>query len=59
MKIWRREEPNKKLDEESKPSCYRENKEPYPLCKGAEHPQEFAENDCARCCLYEEAVFDD
>lgn len=59
MKIWRREKTGKKRDEESRLSCYRENDDPYPLCKGAKHPQEFAENDCMRCCLYEEAVIDD
>ena len=41
---------NKEID---KPKCYRPNDNPYPLCKGASHPQEFAENDCIHCCLYE------
>lgn len=36
-----------------KPKCYTPNTDPYPLCKGASHPQEFAENDCIHCCLYE------
>ena len=37
----------------SKPECYRPNNDPYPLCCGASHPQEFAENDCIHCCWYE------
>lgn len=36
-----------------KPKCYKSNNDSYPLCCGASHPQEFAENDCIRCCLYE------
>ncbi|GAA0382518.1 hypothetical protein GCM10008933_12100 [Paenibacillus motobuensis] len=56
MKIWGR---SKERNEKLKPSCYRENEDPYPLCKGAKHPQEFAENDCLRCNLYEEMVLDD
>lgn len=36
-----------------KPECYRQNNDSYPLCFGASHPQEFAENDCIHCCLYE------
>ena len=36
-----------------KPKCYNPNTDPYHLCKGARHPQEFAENDCIHCCLYE------
>ncbi len=37
-----------------KPSCYRPNEDTYPLCKGAEHPVDFAEADCIRCNLYED-----
>ncbi len=37
-----------------KPECYRPNTDPYPLCQGAENSQEFAENDCINCCLYED-----
>lgn len=43
-------------------NCYRPNEDPYPLCKGASHPVEFAENDCIRCNLYEnmdESIFDE
>ncbi len=36
----------------TRPECYKPNNDPYPLCCGASHPQEFAENDCIHCCLY-------
>jgi len=33
--------------------CYRPEKDnPYPLCLGAENPQDFALNDCETCNLY-------
>ena len=35
------------------PKCFRPNNDTYPLCLGAEHPVDFAENDCNHCCLYE------
>lgn len=38
----------------NKPKCYRTNNDPYPLCLGAKHPVDFAENDCRTCCLYED-----
>lgn len=44
--------------EVEKPQCYRANDGVYPLCLGAEHPVDFAENDCMRCCLYENMVED-
>lgn len=37
-----------------RPSCYEPNSSPYPLCRGANTPQGLAENDCYRCCLYED-----
>jgi hypothetical protein len=40
-------------EKERKPACYRPNSWIYPLCLGAEHPVDFAENDCIHCCLYE------
>ena len=40
-------------EKEKKPACYRPNSWIYPLCLGAEHPVDFAENDCIHCCLYE------
>jgi hypothetical protein len=36
------------------PTCYEPNDDPYPLCKGDNTPQGLAENDCYRCCLYED-----
>ena len=39
-----------------KPVCYRPNNDPYPLCLGDENPAWFAENDCVRCCLYENMI---
>lgn len=41
---------NKKIE---RPKCYRANNDTYTLCLGAEHPVDFAENDCIHCCLYE------
>lgn len=43
----------KKLNRRNKPKCYRSNNDTYPLCLGAKHPVDFAENDCINCCLYE------
>lgn len=37
----------------AKPKCYESNNDLYPLCRGAQHPVEFAENDCIHCSLYE------
>lgn len=37
----------------SPPECFiPEENNPYPLCVGPANPAEFAENDCAQCCLY-------
>lgn len=41
------------------PACYRPNDDPYPLCRGPENPAEYAENDCIRCCLYENMIEED
>lgn len=35
-----------------KPKCFTSNSDTYPLCTGAKHPADFAENDCIRCKLY-------
>ena len=35
-----------------KPKCFTFNSDTYPLCTGAKHPADFAENDCIRCKLY-------
>lgn len=56
MWAWKKTKADRKNNQ---PDCYRPNDDIYPLCKGANHPQEFAENDCLRCNLYEEAVLDD
>lgn len=37
-----------------KPECYKPNNDTYPLCLGAKRPQDFAENDCKYCDLYED-----
>ena len=42
-----------------RPDCYRPNDDPYPLCRGPENPAEYAENDCVRCCLYENMIEED
>ena len=36
-----------------KPKCFTPNSDAYPLCTGAKHPVDLAENDCIRCSLYE------
>jgi len=36
-----------------KSNCYIPNNDSYSLCKGANNPAEFAENDCISCNLYE------
>lgn len=41
------------MQKTEKPSCYRPNDNPYPLCLGGNTPVEIAENDCIRCCIYE------
>ena len=40
-------------DKTKKPECYQPNNNTYPLCLGAEHPVDFAENDCIHCRWYE------
>jgi hypothetical protein len=57
-KLFKMNKTSGKINDETKLSCYQSNEATYPLCKGAKHPQEFAENDCVRCCLYEEAQYD-
>ena len=48
----------KEKKEVEHPKCFRPNDSAYPLCKGAEHPVDFAEYDCIRCCIYEDYIYE-